>query len=542
MTTSRLSLTALAVAITLSGCGGGGSPTGDSSTGTGSSNTLDLASTAFPRGLAVASPTQVDDEAVAQVASTGLSWWRTLGRSIQNVIPSAVAQATPTSAFAARVARIDALLSGSTPVIALVKPEKFLEIDTDASCYGPSLKYNDAAHPNGPGTPARVELPPGDLGLWFETEGSTTEACAAAQFNARMKGATQRSAQALRMLAVLAQKAAASSGGLPAAGAPALDLLSSMPSVPGLTWNAAKIEQSVAGKFLYDIQATFTNSATGLTHKIDLSMSHTTVTAATDYSGLMKYAVTDKYTGGNCPGSGASHDVTWVGTLAYNRGSSAVDLSHRSGMYCGAGSTPGQLAADRGATYESDGQLDPASKLNGSGQGWGNNFSRFAASLNASSEAGKSVYVWQAGPGDNHGRTLQLTIAQLLAGKTAVAHFGFGSDIAAVDSGLIKGMFCNWAGPGNSRTYSERAQQQTMGQSGSTGTWEPLVSNILYAPTNGCTDSSTAAWLDRNDNGTIDTATDGPVTVSGSEPAFLIGKGSSLDIQTALGFTKPSLY
>lgn len=543
MKTYRFSLTALTVALALAGCGGGGGSTIPADTGSsGVTDTLTTASAAFPRGLSVASPTQVDDEVVQQLAGTGSSWWRALGRSIQNLIPSAVAQASPTSAFAARVARIDALLSGSSPAITLVRPAKFLEIDSDATCYGPSLKYNDATHPNGPGTPARVELPPGDVGLWFETEGTTLEACAAAQFNARMKGATQRSAQALRMLAVLAQKAAASSGGLPAAGAPALDLLASMPAVTGLTWNAATLRQTTAGQFEYEVQASFINPATSLTHKIDLRMRHTTVTAATQYSGLMQYAVTDKYTGGNCPGSGAQHDVTWVGTLAYGRNDSAIDLSHRSAMYCGAGTTSGQLASDRGATYGSDGQLDPASKLNGTGTGWANNFSRFAANLNASTEAGKAVYVWQAGPGDLYGRTLQLTISQQLAGKTGVAHFGFGPDIASADSGLIKGMLCNWAGPNNSRTYSERAQRQTMSQSGSTGAWAPVASNILYAPTNTCTDTSTVAWLDRNDNGTIDTATDGPVTITGLELDFLMGKGASPDIETAIGFTKPALY
>jgi len=487
-----------------------------------------------------------------------MSWWRTLGRSVQNLIPSAVAQSSPTSAFAARVARIDQLLSGSTPVITLVKPQKFLEIDTDATCYGPSLKYDAALHPDrtGGSAPSPLpELPPGDVGLWFATEGSTSEACAAAQFNARMKGATQRSSQALRMLAVLVQKAAASSGGLPGVGAPALNLLASMPSVSGLTWNAATIQQTAAGKFDYVIQATFVDSTTSLTHRIDLTMSHTTVTAATDYSGLMKYAVTGKYTGGNCPGSGSAHDVTWVGTLAYNRSSGTLDLSHRSGMYCGAGSTPGQLATDRGATYDlsgpTQGQLNPASKYivsDGTGKGWGNNFSRFAATISATTEAGKAVYVWQAGPGDNHGRTLQLTTTALSASKVGVAHFGFGPDIATADagavkgSGVIKGMICNWAGPGNSRTYSQLAQEQTMSQS-VTGTWAPSASKILYAPTKSCTDpTNTVAWLDRNDDGTIAMATDGPVAVTGSESDFLIGKGGSVDIETAIGFTRPTLY
>lgn len=131
---------------------------------------------------------------------------------------------------------------------------------------------------------------------------------------------------------------------------------------------------------------------------------------------------------------------------------------------------------------------------------------------------------------------------QQLAGKAGVAHFGFGADIEAADSGLIKGMFCNWAGPGNGRTYNPYAQKQTMSQSGATGTWAPVMSNILYAPTNSCTDSSTVAWLDRNDDGIINTASDGPVAISGSEAGFLMDRGASPDIQTAIGFSRPSLY
>jgi hypothetical protein len=219
-------------------------------------------------------------------------------------------------------------------------------------------------------------------------------------------------------------------------------------------------------------------------------------------------------------------------------------------MYCGAGTTPGQLAVDRGANDAADGQLDPSSQLGGAGvaagKGWGNNFSRFAASLNPSTEAGRYVYVWQAGPNDNHGRTLQITLSQQLAGKVGVAHFGFGVDIAAAGSGLIRGMFCNWAGPGHGRTLADFAQEQLLTQSAGSGLWTPTAggSRILYAPTNSCTDSSAVAWLDRNDDGSIDTigTTDAPVAVSGAEAGFLRGKGVAADITTALNFSLPSSY
>ena len=529
--------------VGLTACGGGGgggspvnSPSGNSATAT----------SAFPAGLSLASPTEVDSEVVTQASAAPLLDRLSKALASARIWPEAHAQATPASAFSARAQRIDALLNGSVPVIGtLVKPDRLIQTEMDAPCYGPKLKYR-TGHPDNLTAPAG-ELPPGDVGIWAETDASSGDACAAAQMNARMKGAAQRGTQALRMLAVLARQAAASSGGLPAAGASALDLTSSMPSIPALTFRKATIVQSVAGTYAYEIQADLTHPTSGRLHRIDMTLTHTTTTPSEVYNGLLKYAITDRFTGGNCPSGPAEHDVTWVGTLRYNKASStALDVSHRSGMYCGAGSTGGTLATDRGATYAGDGQLDPSSKLSGgTGKGWGNNFSRFAATFNPSTEAGRYVYVWQAGPNDNHGRTLQVTLQQLAAGKAAVAHFGFGADIAsATDAGIIQGMFCNWAGPGNgpkgADKYAQFAQRQQMTLVATK--WTASSSNILYAPTNSCKDTtSVSAWLDRNGNGTID-GSDTPLNVAGTETNFLIGKGTSPDIKSAIGFTVPPLY
>jgi hypothetical protein len=532
--------TLVAVTSAMLGCGGGG--------GEGEKVTAD-ARTAFPSGLALASPTSFDDESSVQTSDAGLRHVPSWLRPLLSMLPNAVAQsATPTSAFAARVERLDALLNGAVPTLTtLVKPELLVATDRDAGCYGPALKYLGAGHPDAPSGAADGELPPGDVGLWIETDATTGDACAAAQLNARMTGAAMRGNQALRMLAILAQKAAISAGGLPSAGAAPLDLTASMPtSIPGLSFTQATIGQAVAGTYDYAIKATLIHPTTSRTHAIELSLTHATVTAGTDFNGLLKYAVTDQFTGGNCPGSTGS-DVTWVGTLRYDKSSETeLDLSHRSGMYCGKGSTA--LASDVGATYESDGQLDPASKLSGS-TGWGNNFSRFAASLNPNTEAGRYVYAWQAGPQDSHSRTLQVNMTTLAASKAADTYFGYGVDIAdtGVNKGLIQGMFCNWAGPGNGpkSAYTPFAQRQIMSLSGSN--WAASVSNILYAPTNSCTDtSSTSAWLDRNVDGTVD-ASDGPVSIDstttvGTTQKFLIDQGTDADIKTRIGFTLPSLY
>jgi hypothetical protein len=541
---ARLRWLPLAMAAAgLAACGGGSSPNSGSN-----SSTSSTATAAFPSGLSLASPTEIDSETTQQASASPLLEGLMRALAHVRILPEAHAATTPASAFAARAQRIDALLNGSVPVLGtLIKPARLVQTETDAPCYGPAVKYLGATHPNGGGTAADGQLPPGDLGLWEATDTTSGHACAAAQLNARMQGAAQRSTQGLRMLAVLARQAAASSGGLPAAGAAALDLTASMPAITGLSFGKATIQQTVAGTYAYDIQATFTDPATSVTHRIDMRLTHTTTTPSEVFNGLFQYAITGKFTGGNCPGGPGQHDVTWVGTLKYGKTSSTqLDLSHRSGMYCGAGTVAGSLATDRGATYATDGQLDPSSKLAlGTGKGWGNNFSRFAATLNPSTEAGSYVYVWQAGPGDSHGRTLQVTLQQQLAGKVAVAHFGFGADIAAAtDGGLIQGMFCNWAGPGhgpkglaNLAPYAQR-QQMTLGASA----WTASSSNILYAPTNSCVDTTSAsAWLDRNLDNTID-GSDTPLNITGTETNFLIGKGTSPDIKSAIGFTVPSMY
>lgn len=547
------SLRLLPAVIALAGlaaCGGGGSsgtPVADPPAAPPAAGGPSTASSAFPAGLSLASPTEVDAEPVTQTGAASLLDRLFRALAAVKILPEAHAQTSPTSAFSARAQRIDALLNGTVPVIGtLVKPERLVQQDRDAPCYGPSLKYG-TGHPDRTTAPAG-ELPPGDLGIWAETDAPSGDACAAAQLNARMNGAAQRGTQALRMLAVLARQAAASAGGLPAAGAPALDLTAGMPAIPALTFRKATIAQTAAGTFAYEIQAELTHPASGRVHRIDMTLTHTTTTPSEVFDGLLKYAITDRFTGGNCPASpgGSEHDVTWVGTLKYAKTSSrALDVSHRSGMYCGAGGTGGSLASDRGATYVGDGQLDPSSKLaSGTGKGWGNNFSRFAASFDPATEAGRYVYVWQAGPNDGHGRTLQFTLQQGLTSKTAVAHFGFGADIAATsDAGLIQGMFCNWAGPGNgpkgAGNYAPFAQRQAM----ALGTrWTASASQILYAPTNACTDgASMAAWLDRNDDGVID-STDTPVTVTGTEAGFLMGRGTHADVKSAIGFPVPVLY
>lgn len=517
----------------LVGCGGGSGSAKDQTPAA-----PDLTAV-FPTGLAVASPLASDTSYTVAAAHNEMPAW------LAALIPSAHAAGTPTSTTALQgsLQRINALLNGASPSAALMDPNRLLALESDAACYGPTLKYQD--YYDATGTlrhGGNGELPSGDRGIWFDTDSATGNACAAAQLNSRMQGATQRSGTALRLLALLAR---AASGSLPAAGATAT-VTASMPAITGLTWNLATLAQPTAGHYEYRIQATYVSG--GNTYLVEVALNHVPGASRTEYSGLLKYAVTNKFIGGNCPAGPAQHDVTNVGTVKYSRGGTALQLSHRTGQYCGAQTSHGNLAVNRGATYASDGQLDPGSKLDGAtGKGWGNNFSRFAAELNTGTEAGNYIYAWQAGPQDGSARTLQTRLETVeLAATTATAataHFGYGADIASASSGPILGMVCNWASPvavpGYGPTRNEFAQKQVMAYSPSTTLWTATSSRTRYAPTETCTYTAAAPkWYDRND----DDSFVGTVQVNATDADFLIDKGTAASLAAAIGFTVPSSY
>jgi hypothetical protein len=258
--------------------------------------------------------------------------------------------------------------------------------------------------------------------------------------------------------------------------------------------------------------------------------------------------VTGKFSGGNCTAGPAQHDVTNVGTLKYARSGTAINLSHRSGQYCGADTSHGNLAVNRGAAYAGDGQLDPASKLDsGTGKGWGNNFSRFAGEFTSGTEAGNYIHAWQAGPHDSSARTLQVKLETVQLAATvataATAHFGYGDDIAASTSGPIRGIYCNWASPVTSAGYgavrNEYAQKQVMSYSAATTLWTAGSSNIAYAPTETCTYTAAAPqWYDRND----DNSFSGSVQVNAADANFLINKGTAASLAAVIGFSLPAYY
>jgi hypothetical protein len=274
-----------------------------------------------------------------------------------------------------------------------------------------------------------------------------------------------------------------------------------------------------------------------------MSMSHAAGTS-TSYSGLLTYAITGSNTGGNCPLT----TTTLVGTLKYLRNSSTdLNMSHRSGQYCGSGTAAGTLASDRGATFESDGQLNPSSTYNGGTQkGWADNFNRFGGSMNPNTRTGSYLYAWQAGFGDSHTRMLQLKLDAPSSGSRAgEAYFGYAAPITAMTGNML-GMICNWAGPGAAvHSPIDFVQRQAFTQASSTSPWvSEATPSIRYAPANTCTYAGSTKWYDRDLDHAF-TETNAQVQVAATDSDFLMSKGASLTIAAAIaarGYSVPSMY
>ena len=566
---SRSPVLAVVTAATLLGaCGGGGggttpaaTGTPPASTGTGATATVDT-STAFPAGLAVASPLamQVGTTSTASapsalrlaraaaaelVAALSRGDRTAAGSALGRLMPLASAHARPAHAPAALVlgSRIDALLAGSTPARSALAfdADRFLGAARHAGCYGPRLKYDH--HPDG-GSPAAGELPTGDLGMWTATDATTGHACAAAELDARLDSIAYRTNTALMALAGFVDVARSAGKPLPAAGA-SLSLLAEMNATfPGIVFTTASIARGTAGDWTYTARFAFTDR-TGQPRNAELVLRHTPGADRTRYDGLLTYAIgrgtADPM---NCPPSaGGTVDV---GTLRYQRaGDTSMTVGLREGNYCGAGSAA--ALATSVADFAADGQLDPAGKWNGT-RGWANNFNRFGASYAPKTLAGTFAFGWQAGYGDGHARLFNIGLNHDAASerRDGEAYFGFGDDIAT-STGTIRGFICNWAGPGNSHAYQPYAQRQHVTFDDTSGRWTPTnnaaaSSNLTYAPTNACTDPGTSFRYDRNLDGVLDAA-DSVAVLTPDLMGRTIGSTTYPTIGEAIaarGYTAPS--
>lgn len=454
--------------LVLSGCGGGGG-----------GGTVSVSSpapdTAFPAQVVLTSPTTTSSSVVAAsldivLAKEGeepsdMSDRKKSAEEISEVLEDSSKRLAFASAF--DVARLIKRHAGYAP------------------CYGPKMKYQN--HING-ATPPSGELPSGDLGIWLETVSNTdTTACAAAQLNRNIYAASHRVNAAMKLMALLRATSRTSSGSALAMGT-SINLTAEMNALgmARVTFTEATLARdAVTGNdWTYTIKANFTHPDTSTSYPIELTLKHTRASggASYPYNGLLTYKIGDDLNGGNCP-SGSFTEVTRAGTLMYSRSSAtALEVNHRSSQYCGdINNLPTNLVGG-------DGQLNPSATFDGT-KGWADDFSRFAGVYNPADGAGSYAYAWQAGYGDSNTRILgvNLNTRQDDGSQDGEAFFGFG-DVISTTTGQIKGMICNWAGPGNSHSYQDYVQRQFLRLNTASGKWETPSggSNIRYAPTNSC--------------------------------------------------------
>ncbi|KID56793.1 hypothetical protein JF50_12865 [Pseudoalteromonas luteoviolacea] len=441
------------------------SSSSDDSTDQGSGETNDGTANRgiyFPQSLAVASPfSDSSDEQDRQYTY----------RALESRGP-----ASPTYFWATR--RINALLSGETPLRDVFRVGSFYRNSTNADCFGPQVSYQGHPDASSSATSAGT-LPTGDLGLWLASA-SNGNACAVAQTNAQLRAVRERSRMALMTLASLVSAAIDDGTGLPTEGS-SIDLTSQMNSkgLADISFNSATIELA-SGVWQYSVSLAYTVS--GSNYDITMSMMHTPGSDVVNYTGLLNFTVEGEvgvsgieFPGGNC----SQNERTLVGSLAYERSGEQMSLQSRSATHCG------HSVANE---FNSDQQVDVGNKYHSidNPDGWSENFAIFGANFNLISLAGDYAYVWQAGVNDSNSRILNIGFndASLENGE---AHFGYGTDIDETN-GLVQGFICNWAGPGNNHNLQDFTQRQFFEFDSSTNVYLGTEhrANIEYAPTNSC--------------------------------------------------------
>ena len=414
-------------------------------------------------------------------------------------------------------------------------------------------------------------LPGGDTGLWTAREGNQTtgKPCSAAQLNNLMDPVKKR-INATMIFGARMRALARAGSGMPAAGA-SVDLTTSVNTffqslVPnGVTGSVTSAGISnAAGVYTYTVvaQGTSTVGAITLTKKIVLKVVHDGTSET--FSGTATYATYDSHQSGtppqanSCtPKGGAANSGTRIeaGTLRYVKASSTeMRLSAREALYCLNGSDSAMTSTFSDyLSLTSNGELDPTKDENttNNSKGWiqaGTGFKRLAADYNPETGAGNYKFAWQAGVNDRYSRMFAMNIAynSTTEARTGHAFFGFSGAMnpPTTDTAptALKGMICNWAGPGSTQVVSDAFQYQRIVLSATATDWDidsATGSNkISYAPTNSCASTNTVFSA---------TAADiwGTSPTGAGTTSDLRAKESAASVQAAIeavGFVNPSLY
>ncbi len=499
-----------------------------------SNNTVTVDTKAFPEGLSVTAPanTEDDDEASNDKATAkGLSSRISTGGALK---------------------RVNDLLSGASPLRDVFTPKLFYKTIRKANCFGPEMKY--ANHPDGSSASSGT-LPTSDLGIWQETERGSTKACAAAQLRKLMRGVRWRSMSALMITASSLYQLHARGDSLPADGDTA-DVTSEMNAlgIPNVSFTSVTISNN-SGIYEYTVKFDHTRSSssgsTTLSHEIKLKHQPS---SSSVYSGILTWKVQDEYSGGTC--SSGTHDITRMGSLAYERNVDTMTIDTRDAIYCGHSVADG---------FDSAGDLDPTNLYNSSSNpdGWSDNFTWYKSNFNKDDHSGTYAFIWQAGPNDSRSRVMDVYLSRngitIDSATTAdgEAWYGYGAKVSdtSATQGEIAGLVCNWAGPGSANTLQDYAQRQFLEFNSTSKVFEVptdssgiSASDITYAPTNSCLyDGSGTFDYDRNLDDTLDGSDIVVVKTSGATSGELdldlFDKGVYSDVTTHIanrGYSVPS--
>lgn len=499
---------------------------GSATVSSGSSSSSTTAASDFPADLAVASPLDTTaDDGSTDLTQSSLKF-------------TSSGSFTPTYAWA--TAQINEVLNAGSAALCTFDPELFISQESDADCYGPSVLYQD--HPDS-SVPGSGELLPHDVGIWQATDTTTGHACMAAELNARMSGARNKSLVSLSGLASMVCVINNSGGTLTMPSSSTLDLTTDMNAlgISDVTFTTATISEATNsdGNSEYSYHMEIAYAPAPNSYNIVVDMDHVPGSLPSEeYSGQVSYLVSGLSANSGCPpDSIATHNAS----LQYVRHAvDDMDVQVRSAYFCG----------ENADGRDSDNLVDPADKYiaDTNPNGWGYSFDILTANYDPTTLNGDYAYSWQAGAHDDNSRVFNVHVQdyQLAAANETVVQsfYGFGDDVETAD-GSIGGFICNWYGPGYDHTLIANAQYQAMGYETTTGTFLGQTSNITYAPTVSCEyDGSGSFIYDTNGDGDLSDESNVAVSQDLYPAADVDGDGivdSIFDTIKDTGFSLPTI-
>ncbi len=432
--------------------------------------------------LAITSPTAKSSGSSVVVSPSGFG-----------VVADGSSGAADVKPMSTMVTEFKADLAAADPKAIAAKIGKMEVTRSFAECFGPAWTDNTTNGLNRPG---------GDLGMVYITASlADTTPCAAAQLNALMAGTPQFANKLVKMQATLVTALGAAGTALPAIGE-SVDGLTSMPTVTGVTFTAAKLERLVDiasdSTAVYKTTFGFTN-ATGKASSVVI-IHNPKNTDNTNFVGYLKATLPEG-------------TVAGASTVAY-RGISLV-YQQTDGVL-----TFALDSAQNRATSSTDFFSTTSGRVDYAKTAFGNDANRIVASFNQNTGAATMHYAWQAGSGDGASRSFAVTVDAAGAGK---AYFGYGDAINIITDSTstlwADRMYCDWIGANGHLTdtnnYLHKLQSQSFTKS-TAGVFSIVAadSHIAFAPT--VTSGQTSVC---DGTFTISASTQG----GSSTPSFLLG-------------------